>query len=374
MPSLSDLLNQGAAHAWLFFPTAIVLGALHGLEPGHSKTMMAAFIIAIRGTVAQAVLLGLSAAISHSLIIWALAAAALHWGARWDAETSEPYFQLASAAMIFGLAAWMFWRTRREQLHSHEHGDEGPHGGKIAETGFETLELEIFETKVPPRFRLHRFNMEGLALKPVPAGQVSIESTRPDGSRQRFGLVGRDGFLESVEEIPEPHEFVATVTVNHGAVARTYPFTFSEHDHHHHHHEHVPAAGGLALGELDDAHARAHADDIARRFANRRVTTAQIVWFGLSGGLMPCPAAFTVLIVCLQLKRFALGLGLVAGFSLGLALTMVTVGALAALSVQHASKRFQGFGKFARNAPYLSSLVLVCLAAFFAFEGWSHLR
>ncbi|MEQ1714521.1 MAG: hypothetical protein ABL907_00830, partial [Hyphomicrobium sp.] len=32
-------------------PVAVLLGALHGLEPGHSKTMMAAFIIAVRGTI-----------------------------------------------------------------------------------------------------------------------------------------------------------------------------------------------------------------------------------------------------------------------------------------------------------------------------------
>lgn len=64
MQSLPDLLQQGTTHAWLFVPTAILLGALHGLEPGHSKTMMAAFIIAIRGTVGQAVLLGLSGVIS----------------------------------------------------------------------------------------------------------------------------------------------------------------------------------------------------------------------------------------------------------------------------------------------------------------------
>ena len=59
MPTFAELLQQGAAHAWLFVPSAILLGALHGLEPGHSKTMMAAFIIAIRGTMWQAVLLTL---------------------------------------------------------------------------------------------------------------------------------------------------------------------------------------------------------------------------------------------------------------------------------------------------------------------------
>src|SRR5450631_243943 len=80
LTDFSQALSQGASHAWLFIPSAILLGALHGLEPGHSKTMMAAFIVAIRGTVWQATLLGLSAAISHSLLIWLLAAVALKYG------------------------------------------------------------------------------------------------------------------------------------------------------------------------------------------------------------------------------------------------------------------------------------------------------
>ena len=59
MTSFADLIQQGSTNLWLFIPSALLLGALHGLEPGHSKTMMAAFIIAVRGTVGQAVLLGL---------------------------------------------------------------------------------------------------------------------------------------------------------------------------------------------------------------------------------------------------------------------------------------------------------------------------
>ena len=58
MPDFLHALQSGATHLWLFIPAAILLGALHGLEPGHSKTMMAAFIVAIRGTIGQAVLLG----------------------------------------------------------------------------------------------------------------------------------------------------------------------------------------------------------------------------------------------------------------------------------------------------------------------------
>ena len=52
MTSFNEYLAQG--NAWLLIPAAVLLGALHGLEPGHSKTMMAAFIVAIRGTVRHA--------------------------------------------------------------------------------------------------------------------------------------------------------------------------------------------------------------------------------------------------------------------------------------------------------------------------------
>ena len=128
MTDFNQLLQQGNSSAWFFIPTAIVLGALHGLEPGHSKTMMAAFIIAVRGTVKQAILLGLCAAFSHSLVIWLLAAVALKFGSQWNAESTEPYFQLGSAAIIASLAFWMLWRTlrdvRAEAAHEHDHAHD----------------------------------------------------------------------------------------------------------------------------------------------------------------------------------------------------------------------------------------------------------
>lgn len=71
--SLTDMIEAGSANPALLFVFALVLGALHGLEPGHPKTMMAAYIIAVHGTVKQAVLLGVSAAFSHSIIVWVLA-------------------------------------------------------------------------------------------------------------------------------------------------------------------------------------------------------------------------------------------------------------------------------------------------------------
>ena len=128
MPEFSQLIAQGASNAWFFIPSAILLGALHGLEPGHSKTMMAAFIVAIRGTVWQALLLGLAATVSHTMVVWAIALGGLYFYQGLDAETVEPYFQLLSAVIIIGLAVWMITRTYTDQRaakaaagHGHDH-------------------------------------------------------------------------------------------------------------------------------------------------------------------------------------------------------------------------------------------------------------
>jgi nickel/cobalt exporter len=134
-----------------------------------------------------------------------------------------------------------------------------------------------------------------------------------------------------------------------------------------------PALSG-AGHEYQDAHELEHANDIRQRFNRRTVTTPQIVLFGVTGGLIPCPAAFSILLVCLQFKRVALGAVMVASFSFGLALTMVAIGVIAAWSVQHAQRKFRGFGDAIRRAPYVSCVVLVILAATMAWRGWHGLR
>lgn len=268
MNSFSDYLAQG--NAWLFIPTALVLGALHGLEPGHSKTMMAAFIISIRGTVRQAALLGIAATISHTAIIWVLAFIGLHYAERFSVESVEPWLHLATGVVVMGMAAWMFNRLRR--------------GGADAS---------------PPQ----------------------------------------------------------------------------EHGHDHaHSHSHGPGDEHLHDDEPNDAHAREHAAELQRRFANREVTTGQIVLFGLTGGLLPCPSAFAVLLVCLQLKQFTLGFTIVLAFSLGLALTLVSVGTLAALSVRQATKRLQWLGPLTRRLPYVSSLVLGLIGLAVTIQAIRHLN
>ncbi|MCE0004276.1 nickel/cobalt efflux protein RcnA [Klebsiella variicola] len=261
MNDFTSLLQQG--NAWLFIPSAILLGALHGLEPGHSKTMMAAFIVAVRGTLKQAVLLGLAATVSHTAVVWLIAMAGLWFGRGWNAQTSEPWFQLISGIAIVLIACWMLWRTWRES---------------------------------------------------------------------------------------QPHT------------------------HHDHHHEHASSsAAPLVAEEWQDAHQRAHAQEINRRFDGRQVTTGQIVLFGLTGGLIPCPASITVLLICLQLKKFSLGATLVLGFSVGLALTLVASGAIAALSLKQATRRWPWLNDVSRKAPWFSGLLIIVVGIYMMVHGLSGL-
>jgi len=104
------------------------------------------------------------------------------------------------------------------------------------------------------------------------------------------------------------------------------------------------------------------------------VTTGQIVLFGLSGGLIPCPAAITVLLLCIQLKQFSRGFALVICFSIGLALTMVSDGVIAALGVKHVASRWSGFGGFARWAPYASAALIVLVGLYTGWLGWHGLQ
>jgi nickel/cobalt exporter len=354
MTSLTDLLQQGTAHAWLFVPSAILLGALHGLEPGHSKTMMAALIIAVRGTVTQAVLLGLAATLSHTAVVWVIALGGQYFGQQYAGETSEPYFQLASAVLIIGIALWMAWRTWREQHHAHDHHDGD--AVKHVTTRDGLLTLEVFEDGVPPHWRIRS------ERGPLPdAAAMSVETLRPDGARQTFRFLSNGDHLQSREEIPEPHAFTARLHLDGSAGPEIHEVAFEEHDHAHDH---------MNLGDEDDAHARAHAEDIRRRFSGRQVTTGQIVMFGLTGGLIPCPAAITVLLLCIQLKQLSLGFVLVVCFSIGLAITMVSAGVIAAFSVKHIASRWSGFSSFARRAPYASAALIVLVGVYTGWLGW----
>jgi cation diffusion facilitator family transporter len=91
---------------------------------------------------------------------------------------------------------------RREHVHNHAHDE-----AHMLQTSAGPVTLEIFEDGVPPHFRLS-FAGE----TPHPDG-VTVDTIRPDGAQQTFLMVLRAGYLESVDEIPEPHAFTARISL-----------------------------------------------------------------------------------------------------------------------------------------------------------------
>jgi cation diffusion facilitator family transporter len=110
--------------------------------------------------------------------------------------------------------------------HAHDHDDAHDDETHRIKTSRGTLVLAIVEDGVPPRFRL---STEGGA--PLLADGVMIETIRAGGETQAFALADRGGYLESIDEIPEPHTFTARISLRDSKQACT--AVFEEHHYAH---------------------------------------------------------------------------------------------------------------------------------------------
>ena len=256
MPDIPALIAAGSTNPWLFLPAAVLLGALHGLEPGHAKSMMAAFVVAIRGSKLQVV------AVLALLGLW-LGDAAI-------GTTAQPWLHLIGGSIVIAMAGWMLRRILRSghgHAHAHEHNHDHDHA---------------HESEAHPSH---------------------------------------------------------------------------DHDHACCNHSH------------DGAHAARHL------MAKGDISTWQIMLFGFTGGLMPCPASIAVLLICIQLREFTLGAGMVAAFSTGLALTLMSVGVLAAWGRGHVERMYgeKRAEKAARYLPLASASLMLALGLLMAATGLVHL-
>jgi nickel/cobalt exporter len=243
MPDLTTIIQASAAHAWVYLPVAILLGAMHALEPGHAKSLMAAYIVAIRGTAVQAIVLATSATVGHTIVVWGLALTALALGERYIVDQAEPWLTALSGILIILLALRMFWALRdHHRSHSHHH---------------------------------------------------------------------------------------------HG------------HEHNHENRSHTHQAPTI----------------------RGPVTTGQIIWFGFTGGLVPCPSAIAVLLICIQIKAFALGVAMVAAFSLGIGLTLIAIGLAVVWGAGKLTKTWPGFERAAQKLPHLSAGLVLIVGSIMTVAG-----
>ncbi len=244
----------------LLFALAVAasLGALHALEPGHGKTVVAAYLVGSRGTAGHALLLGLVVTASHTVGVYLLGAVTLYASRHVVPERLYPWLGALSGVLIVCLGASLLYRRLAGSLkatsghaldHSHEHG----------------------------------------------------------------------ALAQSEHEAAHAHGL--------------------EHDHGHgHHHHHVPD-GPVSLRAL--------------------------VALGVSGGIVPCPAALVVLLSAVAMGRIGLGLLLIVAFSVGLAAVLIAIGLL----VVYARRLAARFGRAGVEGPLVRRWLPLTSAAVITLSG-----
>lgn len=242
------------ASGWLLVGAVAAVGVLHTIVPDHWVPIT--LIARQRGwSRAETTRAALRAGTGHVLSTLAIALVIWIGGVAVATKFGQWVDTIASLALI-GFGGWIAigaWRGLHGHgghghSHHHDHGhshDAGPadpdaiHGPELQTLTTEhgPVALSIFEAGVPPRFRLT-----------CDFGDAAVvETRRDDGTRQTFVLANRDTYWESIDTIPEPHQFDVSLTIDDDGHAHTSTARFTEHAHagdhdHGHGHDHSAKA------------------------------------------------------------------------------------------------------------------------------------
>jgi len=276
---------------------AAVLGGFHALEPGHGKTLVAAYLVGSRGTAGHAVLLGAVVTASHTISVYALGIVTLYASQRVVPEQLYPWLGMASGLLVAGLGFALFIRR--------------------------------------------------------------YFSTDPHA---------RDGYANSYagdHHHPHPH-------------GDDHHHDDYHHDHDHHHdqasapiHRHTWWGGHLrehAHGEAHE-HQHPHTHEGVSSPPPAAISFKSLFALGITGGIVPCPAALVVLLGALAIHRVAFGLFLIVAFSVGLAAVLIGFG-LAMVYARRFMSRFAARGPLTeRWLPLASSAVITVVGVTIALQS-----
>jgi ABC-type nickel/cobalt efflux system permease component RcnA len=102
---------------------AAALGALHGLEPGHGKTVVAAYLVGSRGTARHALFLGATVTATHTAGVYALGFVTLFLSQYILPERLYPILEVVSGLLVVGIGGWLFAHRLLGALHSRRARD-----------------------------------------------------------------------------------------------------------------------------------------------------------------------------------------------------------------------------------------------------------
>jgi ABC-type nickel/cobalt efflux system permease component RcnA len=124
--AFTELISAKHLSLWFLVVASAIaagLGALHALEPGHGKTIVAAYLVGSRGTAKHAFLLGLIVTASHTAGVYLLGAITLYAQRYILPERVYPFLGVLSGILIAGMGGYLFLERclGTDFAHSHEY-------------------------------------------------------------------------------------------------------------------------------------------------------------------------------------------------------------------------------------------------------------
>jgi ABC-type nickel/cobalt efflux system permease component RcnA len=238
--------------AVLALAVAVGLGALHALEPGHGKTVVAAYLVGTRGTPRHALYLGLIVTATHTIGVYLLGAMTLLLSHYIVPERLYPWLGGISGVVITALGCSLWLRRYTGENHTHAH----------------------------------------------------------------------------------PHRHAHSHTHPHSHVTG-------------HQHETMP-----------HTHRSTYETVHTQSTPGETISSRALLALGVTGGMVPCPAALVVLLSAIAMHRVGFGLLLIVAFSIGLAGVLIALGFLM-VSAQHVLAHFQGEGRLMTRCLPLTSAAVI---------------
>ncbi|MDE2737087.1 MAG: hypothetical protein OXI72_22010 [Gemmatimonadota bacterium] len=335
--ALSDMLRSEEMSLGLIvgaLALAFFLGAAHGLEPGHGKTIVAAYLVGARGTVGNALFLGGVVALTHTASIILLGLVALFASQYILPEQIFPWLGTASGFLIMGLGTWLLVNhlrgrglghshARGEHHHEHSHEEEHLHEHVHSHAHGEYLHGHSHEEEY-----LHEH-------------------------------------VHSYAHGEHLHEHVHSHA--HGEHHHGHGHSHEEEHHHGHSHSHEEEHHG----HRDHPHGEHHHGHGHSHEIPNKVTLGSLLTLGISGGIVPCTGALVILLLAVALHRIAFGLLLLVTFSVGLAAILIAVGVLI-VKARPLVERFSGNGRWIQRLPIASAVVIIAVGCAITFRTLMH--
>lgn len=109
-----------------------------------------------------------------------------------------------------------------DAAHADEEYERGPHRGRLLRDGDFALEITIFETNVPPQFRLYAYQ-DGKPVKPESV-LPSITLKRLDGEVNTFTFKAEGDYLVGSGTVTEPHSFDVEVSAKYAGKSHDWKY------------------------------------------------------------------------------------------------------------------------------------------------------